>query len=215
MKKIGCSWSDGKDSCYALMQVAGNDTELQVLVNMINEHGLISRSHGLPLAILQEQADAMNAPLIARPTSWTDYERIFVGVLEEIRDDYAVERMIFGDIDLQAHRDWEETVCSKAGLEASLPLWKKDTKKLVCEMLGAGVETMIVSCNAHLGEEFLGQVLTFDLISKLEAKGVDVCGENGEYHTLVINCPLFKKKIDIPAYTKVRHEEYWFLKWEL
>ena len=82
-------------------------------------------------------------------------------------------------------------------------------------MLGAGVETMIVSCNAHLGEEFLGQVLTFDLISKLEAKGVDVCGENGEYHTLVINCPLFKKKIDIPAYTKVRHEEYWFLKWEL
>ena len=169
MKKIGCSWSGGKDSCYALMQVAGSDTELQVLVNMMNEHGLISRSHGLPLAILQEQADAMNAPLIARPTSWTDYERIFVGVLEEIRDDYAVERMIFGDIDLQAHRDWEETVCSKAGLEASLPLWKKDTKKLVCEMLGAGVETMIVSCNAHLGEEFLGQVLTFDLISKLEA----------------------------------------------
>ena len=215
MKKIGCSWSGGKDSCYALMQVAGSDTELQVLVNMMNEHGLISRSHGLPLAILQEQADAMNAPLIARPTSWTDYERIFVGVLEEIRDDYAVERMIFGDIDLQAHRDWEETVCSKAGLEASLPLWKKDTKKLVCEMLGAGVETMIVSCNAHLGEEFLGHVLTFDLISKLEAKGVDVCGENGEYHTLVINCPLFKKKIDIPAYTKVRHEEYWFLKWEL
>ena len=130
MKKIGCSWSGGKDSCYALMQVAGSDTELQVLVNMMNEHGLISRSHGLPLAILQEQADAMNAPLIARPTSWTDYERIFVGVLEEIRDDYAVERMIFGDIDLQAHRDWEETVCSKAGLEASLPLWKKDTKKI-------------------------------------------------------------------------------------
>ena len=69
MKKIGCSWSGGKDSCYALMQVAGSDTELQVLVNMMNEHGLISRSHGLPLAILQEQADAMNAPLIARPTS--------------------------------------------------------------------------------------------------------------------------------------------------
>ena len=73
---------------------------MQVLVNMMNEHGLISRSHGLPLAILQEQADAMNAPLIARPTSWTDYERIFVGVLEEIRDDYAVERMIFGDIEM-------------------------------------------------------------------------------------------------------------------
>lgn len=215
MRNIGCSWSGGKDSCFALMQVDGNNSKLKVLVNMMNEHGLISRSHGLPLALLQQQANAMNVPLIARSTSWNDYEMNFVDALNDIRRNHEVDTVIFGDIDLQAHRDWEEIVCSKAGVKAILPLWKKDTRTLVVDMLHGGIETMIVSCNAHLGEDFLGEVLTFELISKLEEKGVDVCGENGEYHTLVFNCPLFRKKIDLPRYNKVKHEEYWFLQWEL
>jgi uncharacterized protein (TIGR00290 family) len=213
MEKIACSWSGGKDSCFALMQSMERDCALQVVVNMMNENGIISRSHGIPRAILQQQADVMGVPLIAIPTSWNDYEKNFSHTLRDIKAKYEVSAMVFGDIDLQAHRDWEEMVCAKAGIKAALPLWQKNRKDLIYQMLAAGIQTIIVSCNNILGESFLGKMITPELIPELEEKGVDVCGENGEFHTLVVNCPIFSDKIVVPGYEKIKHEEYWFLQW--
>ena len=213
MERIACSWSGGKDSCFALMQEIDKGSELHVLVNMMNENGVISRSHGLPLVLLQQQAETMSVPLIAIPTSWNDYEFNFTNTLLEIKNRFDVRSMVFGDIDLQAHRDWEEKVCSNAGLSASLPLWKQDRKQLIQDMLLAGIQTVIVSCNNILGEEFLGQMITESLILKLENAGVDVCGENGEFHTLVVDCPLFRNKIQLPWSYKIKHDDYWFLQW--
>ncbi len=212
--KIGCSWSGGKDSCYALMKVLRDEHELKALVNMMNENGKISRSHGLPLSVLQQQATAMQVPLYVQPTSWNEYQLHFVQTLQKIKQDHKVEAMVFGDIDLQEHRNWEEMVCQKAGLNALLPLWKQDRKKLVMEMLDAGIKSMIVSCNSTMGEKFLGRMITPNLVAELEAIGVDVCGENGEFHTVVINCPLFNKEIELPSYKTILHDSYWFLHWE-
>jgi diphthine-ammonia ligase len=121
--------------------------------------------------------------------------------------------MGFGDIDLQEHRDWEEMVCAKAGLHALLPIWKQDRRALVYEMLDQPIEAMIVSCNDTMGPDFLGRILEPALIDELEAIGVDPCGEDGEYHTLVLNCPLFSRRIDIPSFTRTRHEGYNFIQW--
>ena len=66
----GCSWSGGKDSCYALMKAKQLGYDPKILVNMMNENGEISRSHGLPFAILQQQAAMMDLPIIAQPTTW-------------------------------------------------------------------------------------------------------------------------------------------------
>jgi len=212
-KRIGCSWSGGKDSCYAMMQAVNLGHIPSLLINMMNENGKISRSHGLPESILQQQATAMNLPVIATATTWNDYEKNFVAVLTDGKNNHAITAMVFGDIDLQAHRDWEEMVCAKAGLQAILPLWQQDRRALVFQMLDAGIESMIVSCNTVLGETFLGQYLSPQLIARLEEKGVDVCGENGEFHTVVINCPLFKQAIIVPAYTTILHDNYWFIDW--
>lgn len=209
----GCSWSGGKDSCFALMQAVASGYIPVLLVNMMNENGQISRSHGLPASILQQQAAAMGLPVITTATSWNDYENNFVAVLKEAGNNFAASTMVFGDIDLQAHRDWEEMVCAKAGLHALLPLWQQDRKKLVLQMLSAGIVCLIVSCNTLLGESFLGAYLTPELIEKLEEKGVDVCGENGEFHTVVVDCPLFNQSVALPAYTTVLHDNYWFLQW--
>jgi uncharacterized protein (TIGR00290 family) len=122
---------------------------------------------------------------------------------------------IFGDIDLQAHRDWEEKVCSNTGLQAVLPLWQQDRKTLVQEMLASGIQTIIVSCNETMGERFLGKQLTTELVDELEAMGVDPCGENGEFHTLVTDCPLFQKPMVVHIRQKLKHENYWFADLEL
>ncbi|MEO5593126.1 MAG: diphthine--ammonia ligase [Chitinophagaceae bacterium] len=212
-KRIGCSWSGGKDSCFAMMKVIDQGFVPSLLINMMNENGKISRSHGLPETILRQQAAAMELPLIATATTWKDYEKNFVAVLNYGKENHAIAAMVFGDIDLQAHRDWEEMVCTKAGLDAVLPLWQQDRRALVFQMLEAGIESMIVSCNTILGEIFLGQYLSPALVKQLEEKGVDVCGENGEFHTVVVSCPLFKNPVKLPAYSTVLHENYWFIQW--
>ena len=214
LNNTGCSWSGGKDSCYALMKAKQLGYVPKILVNMMNENGKISRSHGLPISILEQQAAMMDLPIVAQPTTWQEYEFHFVNTLQKIKETYNIGSMVFGDIDLQPHRDWEEKVCASANLEAVLPIWQRDRKELVLEMLDAGIETMIVSCNTIMGEHFLGKILSREIIPELEKLNVDVCGENGEFHTVVINCPLFKEAIKLPAYSTTKHQEYFFLVWD-
>ncbi len=205
-----CSWSGGKDSCYALMQAINTGNEPAVLLNVLNEEGKISRSHGIPAAILQQQAAAMSLPIHMISSSWAEYEINFTSALHTLKEQHQLSVAVFGDIDLQAHRDWEEMVCEKAGLTALLPLWQQDRRLLVNAMLDGGIETMIVSCNEKMGERFIGRTLTRDLVNELEELGIDPCGENGEFHTLVLNCPLFKNRVTAHVREATLHDKYWF-----
>ncbi len=210
-----CSWSGGKDSCFALMQAMKEGYVLKVLLNVLNEEGRISRSHGIPLAILQEQSFAAGIPIHFIESSWKDYELKFIQGLKQLTDRFELTHAVFGDIDLQAHKDWEEKVCKEAGLQAILPLWKQDRLQLVNEMLESQIETIIVSCNEVMGEKFLGKTVTPDLITELQQSGIDPCGENGEFHTLVVNCPLFEKKLQVQMMEKLHYEHYWFCKLQM
>ncbi len=213
-KNTLCSWSGGKDSCFALMQAMQQGYTPKVLLNVLNEEGKISRSHGIPAAILQLQAKAAGLPIQLVSSSWADYETKFTATLSELKEEYDLTHAIFGDIDLQDHRDWEEKVCANAGLTALLPLWQQDREQLVMQMLDAGIKTMIVSCNEVLGPSFLGRIIDKDCIADLRNAGVDVCGENGEFHTLVLDCPLFDEAVHIVVKNKVLHDKYWFAELE-
>jgi uncharacterized protein (TIGR00290 family) len=204
------SWSGGKDSCYALMQAIDAGIKPAVLLNVMNETGRRSRSHGLPASILKAQATQAGIPLRTVSSSWSDYENNFVRSLQELKQEYQLTHAVFGDIDLQAHRDWEEKVCDRAGLIPVLPLWLRPRKQLALEMLQAGIQTLIVSCNEVMGQRFLGRYLTSELLDELESLGVDPCGENGEFHTLVTDCALFKKSLETEITDTETHEGYWF-----
>jgi diphthine-ammonia ligase len=209
-KQAVVSWSGGKDSCYAAIQAAQQGISPTVLLNVLNEAGKISRSHGIPVDILDAQAAAIGLPIHLVSSSWKDYEATFVAALQQLQQSHELTHAVFGDIDLQAHRDWEEMVCDKAALTAVLPLWLRDRKQLVLEMLDQGIETMIVSCNTTMGEKYLGKTITQELVEELEALGIDPCGENGEYHTLVTNCSLFEHPIQVQVVNTLLHDNYWF-----
>src|SRR3954466_7365272 len=164
-----CSWSGGKDSCYALMKAKEQGHTAKVLLNVLNEEGKISRSHGIPLEILQAQAKAVQLPIHLIQSSWKDYEPNFTSALQQLKTEYDLQAAVFGDIDLQPHRDWEEKVCRNAGLEATLPLWQQDREELVMQMLNSGIKTVIISCNEKMGEIFLGRVLDEQLVQELKA----------------------------------------------
>ena len=205
-----CSWSGGKDSCFALMQSVHLGYRPKVLLNVLNEEGKISRSHGIPAVLLQEQATLAGLPVHLISSSWQEYEKHFTQALKELKEKYELTHAVFGDIDLQPHREWEEKVCANAGLTAILPLWQQDRRKLVLQMLESGIETMIVSCNEIMGEKFIGKTITSALIDELELLGVDACGENGEFHTLVLDCPLFSDRMNVSVRNKLLHNNYWF-----
>jgi diphthine-ammonia ligase len=215
IKNILCSWSGGKDSCFALMQAIKEGYKPAVLLNVLNEEGQISRSHGIPAAILQAQAKAIGLPIQLIASSWNDYEEKFTATLQQLKQEYELQYAVFGDIDLQAHRDWEEKVCTNAALTAVLPLWQQDRKTLVLQMISAGIKTIIVSCNETMGPDFLGRLIDAQCINDLEKVGVDVCGENGEFHTLVLNCPLFSNSIAVAVTDKLLHNQYWFAQLQL
>ncbi len=209
------SWSGGKDSCYAAISAKEQGFHLKMALNVLNEEGEISRSHGIPISILQAQAKAANLPLHTFSSSWNDYEEKFIHALKHCKKSHGITHAIFGDIDLDEHKAWEEKVCSIAGLKAILPLWKGDRKSLVLQMIDGGIEAVIVSCNEKMGSAFLGKTLNRNLIEELEKIDIDPCGESGEFHTLVIDCPLFIRPLDISIEQSQLINQYWFCQLKL
>jgi uncharacterized protein (TIGR00290 family) len=215
MSKGIVSWSGGKDSCFAMYEASRKGIKPTILLNVLNEEGKISRSHGIPETVLQAQADTMSLPIHLISASWQDYEVKFTQALSTLQQRNILSHAVFGDIDLDAHKDWEEKVCKQAGITAILPLWKRNRKELVLAMLEWGLKTIIVSCQDAMGPNFLGKTLSLELIQELEEMGIDPCGENGEFHTLVLDCPLFHSPLDVQLGEKVLHNNYWFTTMEL
>lgn len=213
--KFLCSWSGGKDSCYAFYKAMQSGYTPTVLLNVMNEYGDRSRSHGIPRDILKAQAEAAGIPIYFFNSTWTDYEVNYIKHLKELVAQYKLSHAVFGDIDIASHRAWEEKVSMAASVEAVLPLWQGHRKELVLDMLRDGIEAMIVSCNQTLGPAFLGRIIDATLLEELETMGVDACGENGEYHTLVINAPFFKNRLDIEVVGKATSSNYNFAELQL
>jgi uncharacterized protein (TIGR00290 family) len=196
-RRFFCSWSGGKDAYLALQRAALRRGVPAALVCMLREDGRVSRGHGLPLVLLEEQAAALRIPLVTRATTWDGYEATYVSLLHELRT-LGVEAGVFGDIDLQAHRDWVQNVCEVAGLSCHLPLWQEPRRRLLDEFLAGGSRATIVAVDSSkLGVEFLGLELDVAVIARLEAAGADACGEEGEYHTMVTSAPLFSRPVPL------------------
>lgn len=205
-----CSWSGGKDSCYAFYKAIQLGYKPSVLLNVMNEFGDRSRSHGIPKEVLQAQAKALNLPIHFFNSTWTDYEAKYIKSLKKLVQEYPITHSVFGDIDIESHRSWEEKVSKAANLEAILPLWQGNRKQLVLDMIDVGLEAIIVSCNMTLGPEFLGRTIDFSIINEFETLGVDACGENGEFHTLVVNAPFFKNRVAVEIKDKAVSSNYNF-----
>jgi uncharacterized protein (TIGR00290 family) len=192
-----CSWSGGKDCAIALQRKVAGGADVRYAITMLDESGERSRSHGLPLQLLEAQANALRLRLITRAASWADYTAGFEDALAEAAA-HGCGECIFGDIDIDDHRAWCRQVAEAAGLEASHPLWQEDRRALVEEIVDTGVRAIVsVVRLTALDPGFLGRRITRELVDELLAAGADVCGENGEYHTVVTDGPLFREPVEL------------------
>jgi uncharacterized protein (TIGR00290 family) len=190
-----CSFSGGKDSCLALHRAQQRGFDVRSLLVMFEEQGQRSRSHALPACVLTRQAEALGLELVMKSASWSNYESVFTDALREFRE-RGFSSAIFGDIDLQPHRDWEEKVCSAAGIDAVLPLWHRDRTELAREVIENGFRAVIVCVDSrYLSDQFCGREYDASFIADLPSN-VDECGENGEFHTFVYDGPNFRHAVE-------------------
>jgi len=206
-KNCFVSWSGGKDSCLALFRAMSQGYKPKMLFTMFSIENDVSSAHRLNEDIIKAQVNALDLESTIGRAKFEDYEAVFVRNLEAFKSQ-DIKYGIFGDIDLDEHRKWEETVCEKAQMTAVLPLWQEDRKKLVKEFIDLGFKAKIVVVNkTMMSPEFLGRDLSHELLEEIEKTGADVCGENGEYHTVVYDGPLFKTPLNLNFSKEVKDIE--------
>jgi diphthine-ammonia ligase len=215
MNRVFASWSGGKDCCLALNRAIAGGMDVRYLANTITEDGKRSFSHGISAEVIRTQAQAIGIPLAQRPTSRETYEAEFINMLRTFKQE-GIEGGVFGDIDFNAHREWIERVCRESDIIPYLPLWLENQDKLLSEFIDAGFTAVVVSVKADLlGEEVLGRTIDRAFVKHLKeldkTKKITPCGEAGEYHSLVIDGPIFKKRLEILESKKVARDERLFL----
>ncbi|NQT46941.1 MAG: diphthine--ammonia ligase [Candidatus Omnitrophica bacterium] len=211
------SWSGGKDSCLACYKVIEAGHKVDYLLNFISREYKRCCFHGIEVGLLKLQADLTGIPLLQREVSpdMEKYEEEFKGAVSELMQKGA-RSMVFGDIYLDEHKGWVDRVCRDLGIEPIEPLWGMDTGKIIEEFIDAGFKSIVVSCKADIfGKEFIGRYVDREFLKELKEKEICPCGENGEFHTFVVDGPIFKeRRIEITeseAVLKKGFWEYWFL----
>lgn len=200
MVKIPCifNWSGGKDSALALYHCLQNpELDIRYLVTTINDAADRISMHGVRVELLKAQAESIGIPLyqirLPEMPGMEEYDEAMRHHLEKFKAE-GITHSIFGDIFLEDLKDYRDARLSEAGMKGVYPLWKRDTSELINEFLSLGFGTVIACTQEYLGE-FAGRKINHQLISELPPD-VDVCGENGEFHTFAFEGPIFKNKIN-------------------
>jgi uncharacterized protein (TIGR00290 family) len=212
--KVISLWSGGKDSCFACYKALSLGYEVTALFNFLDSEGKNSLSHNLPAKLILKQAGLIGIPLVQKAMPKETYQEAFKDLVSEWKKKAGIQGIIFGDIYLQEHKDWIDGICKELKVEAILPLWGRDTKELTLEIINSGFKSIVVAVKADLlGREWLGRNIDNEFVAELKP-GIDPCGEKGEFHTLVVDGPIFKKPIKIVktgAVIKESFGKHWFL----
>jgi uncharacterized protein (TIGR00290 family) len=206
--KVFASWSGGKESALATYKAISQANQVSYLVNFVSEDGTRSRSHGIKASVLALQAQAISIPLIQVRTSWENYEENFKKVVRELKVK-GVQGGVFGDVDLEEHREWIERVCGELEIEPLLPLWRIRPDELLAEVLENGFKAIVIA--TRLDENLLGKSLGKAFLVEIGKFGCHPCGESGEYHTFVFDGPIFKTPLEVIPGKKEKRDSVWFL----
>ena len=207
MKKAFFNWSSGKDSALALYKVLQQkEYNVETLLTNVNKDYSRISMHGLREELLDKQVEQLGLPLqklyFPADVTMEMYNQKMKAKLTEFKDQ-GLDYSIFGDIFLEDLKNYRDTKLAEVDLKGVYPIWKIDTTEVIKEFLALGFKAITVCVNAKLlGEEFVGRVIDEQFIKDLP-EGIDVCGENGEFHTFVFDGPIFKNPIEFEIGEKV------------
>lgn len=193
------NWSSGKDSALALYyMLQDNNYSIDCLLTSVSKEYDRVSMHGLRRELLQKQTEAIGIPakiiqLPPQPTN-AEYEALMKTTVGELLDE-GYECTAFGDIFLEDLKAYREKQLEPYGIKTVFPLWKKGTKELLTEFIDLGFKAITVCVDgSKLDSSFVGRLIDHDFIADLPDT-VDICGENGEFHTFCFDGPYFKQPV--------------------
>ncbi len=198
--KLAALYSGGKDSTFAAYLVHQMGHEVRFLVNIVPEDSASWIFHTPNLGIVPKMAEAMDIPLITAVSDGTEE-----GDLDALRDVLTgldIDGVVVGALWSDYQWDRMNRVLGELNLIMLAPLWRKNQSMIYDEMVSAGIDAVIVGVFAEgLDEKWLGRHLDNDakkdLLKLRDKYGVSIMGEGGEYESMTLDSPLFKKKLVI------------------
>lgn len=214
MQKVLLSWSSGKDSAWSL-QLLRQKAEIEVVgvLTTINTHFQRVAMHGTRYELLRLQGAAAGLPLWEIPLPWPCsnevYEQAMAGACAKAVD-AGISAVAFGDLFLEEVRHYREDRLRGTGLNPLFPLWGRNTRDLIHEMIDGGLRARIVCVDpSKMSGDFAGLDLDRELLQRLP-DNVDPCGENGEFHTFTYAGPMFRESIPIESGERVTRDGFVF-----
>lgn len=193
--KFVMSFSCGKDSMFAMNQMIEDGHQLIALIVACSKQTERSLFHGADEKLLDQYSEIFQVPVIRTFTDGEDYTERFVEGLRQAKA-LGAEAACFGDLALPDSKDWNESCALSAGLQPVMPLWQRDREEYVNELIDKGFKCLIKVVDTNiLPESLLGQFLDNNTAALIRSCGADVCGENGEYHTLIVDGPQFSRPL--------------------
>jgi uncharacterized protein (TIGR00290 family) len=193
------NWSGGKDSALCLYKaLQSNQYNIECLLTNVNaSHNRISM-HGVRRSLLEAQAASIGIPLqtieLPEQPTMEEYEKMMMKKLHQLKSS-GNNTAIFGDIFLEDLKQYREQKLKQLNIDCIFPLWKMDTTELIKEFIASGFKAIVVCVNEKdLDKSFCGRIIDESFINDLPSN-VDVCGENGEFHSFVFDGPIFKQPV--------------------
>ena len=197
--------SGGKDSTLALYRAQQSGFAVTHLFHIYNNDTTRVRFHGYKPNIVEEQARLIGLESIIMPTRSQEFDNDFRTALETVKHG-GLRGIIFGNIFLTDVREFYETRVRSVGLEYHDILWGQSTESVVEDFIQSGFKAIVTSIwLKKLDRKYLGRHINRNFLIDLKKEAVDICGENGEYHSLVYDGPCFKRPLLYVVYGV--HEE--------
>jgi uncharacterized protein (TIGR00290 family) len=212
--KAFVSWSSGKDSAFAL-HIARREglAEIVGVLTTINEVYDRVAMHGVRHALLDKQIAALGLPAIIVPLPSPCPNEVYEARMEEAcaaMKAQGVDHIVFGDLFLEDIRAYREEKLAAAKMTPIFPLWQRDTTLLAHDMIRSGLRAHIACLDPRkLDRRFAGRAFDEALLRELP-DGIDPCGENGEFHTAVVDLPTFKAPIAVEIGETVERDGFVF-----
>jgi uncharacterized protein (TIGR00290 family) len=212
--KAFISWSSGKDSAYALHEArTGGLAEIVGAITTLSEAYDRVAMHGVRSSLLDRQLAALGLPservMLPSPCSNEIYEARFGEACERLKAQ-GVRHIVFGDLYLEDVRAYRERQLAALGMSPIFPLWRRDTGELARAMLASGLVAHLTCIDPkRLDRSFAGRRFDGRLLDDLP-RGVDPCGENGEFHTVVSAGPMFAAPIAVRVGEVVERDGFVF-----
>ncbi|MGQ9582939.1 MAG: diphthine--ammonia ligase [Thermoplasmatota archaeon] len=202
--RLGALYSGGKDSTLAVEMAAREGHEVAALITIASDNPESYMFHVPNVWLTRLQAEAMGFPLVQRRTEGVkerELEDLKAAVAEAVAE-HGVEGLVSGAIQSGYQMSRVEALCREMGLESVAPLWRRDPAELLGHLATGGYRVVMVAVAAEgLGPEWLGRELdeaaVEELIGLHERYQVSVAGEGGEFETLVLDAPIFRKRLMI------------------